>query len=400
MSSVAISDGSVDTWRMRGWGVLAAFVATVFLLASPGIAQQSASVTPGTTASVTGTVMYGDTQRPARFVQVDLQAVPSASATNSARGFGGFGYGGGFARTGLDGTFTIQNVAPGDYWVLATAPGYVSERTMLQGQVNAGATAADLMAQMPTVHVSASGSGSIVVTLQRGAVIAGKLQWEDGSPATGVDVIADPAVADVAMPAPLNSLRTYSQMRATTDDRGAFRITGLPGGDYVAEVQLRPTVQFGGGRGAANMIRIYAPGVFHKADAKPVTVKSGDERDDLRIVLDLSGLHTVSGHVNSTTAGMSVQSGRASLVDTTDATVQMSGAVNAAGDFSIAYVPAGTYTLSVQGSTQAATSVGGYRGRGGTMPSTSATFKPASQTLTVGDTDVTGLGINLTSASQ
>ena len=360
---------------------------------------QAGSVTA--TASVTGTVIYGDTQRPARFVQVDLQAVPSAAATTGGRGFGG---GGGIWRTGLDGTFTIPNVVPGDYWVLATAPGYVSERTLLQTQVNAGVTTADLMAQMPTVHVSASGSGSIVVTLQRGAVIAGKLQWEDGSPAAGVDVTADSAVADVAMPAPLNALRAYSQTRAMTDDRGAFRITGLPGGDYVVQAQLRPTVQFGGGggRGAANVIRIYAPGVFRKADARPVTVKAGDERDDLRMVLNLSALHTVSGHVNSATAAMSVQSGRASLVDTTDSTVQLSGTVNAAGDFSIAYVPAGTYTLSVQGSTQAAATVGVFRGRGGNGPTTATTaaFKPASQTLTVGDTDVTGLGINLTSALQ
>jgi len=358
---------------------------------------QAGSVTA--TASVTGTVIYGDTQRPARFVQVDLQAVPSAAATTGGRGFGG---GGGIWRTGLDGTFTIPNVVPGDYWVLATAPGYVSERTLLQTQVNAGVTTADLMAQMPTVHVSASGSGSIVVTLQRGAVIAGKLQWEDGSPATGVDVTADSAVVNVAMPAPFNSLRVSSQTRATTDDRGAFRITGLPSGDYVVQAQLRPTVQFGsGGRGVVNVVRIYVPGVFRKADAKPVTVKAGDERDDLRMVVNLSALHTVSGHVNSATAGMSVQSGRASLVDTTDATVQLSGVVSAAGDFSIAYVPAGTYTLSVQGSTQAA-ATGGFRGRGGNGAAAagSATFLPASQTLTVGDTDVTGLGINLTSASQ
>jgi hypothetical protein len=359
-------------------------------------AQQQAGA-PAPTASVTGTVIFGDTQRPARFVQVDLQAIPSASASNDNRGRG-FGGGGGFARTGLDGTFAIANVAPGDYWVLATAPGYVSERTLLQAGVNAGATAADLMTQMPTVHVSTSGSGSITLTLVRGAALSGRLQWEDGSPATGVDVVADPAVTPAALPAPLNSLRAYSTTRATTDDRGAFRLLGLASGDYVLEVQLHPTVQFGGGgRGYANMIRVYAPGVFRKADAKPITIKAGDERDDLRMVLNLSKLRTVSGHVNSAVAGFNVLSGRVSLVDTTDATVQLSGTINASGDFSILYVPAGTYTLSAQGSTQAVTM--GYRGRGGATTS-GTTFQPYTQTLTVGDTDVTGMGINLLSAQQ
>jgi len=355
---------------------------------------------PTSSASVTGMVVFGDTQRPARFVQVDLQAIPSASASNNdrgGRGFGGFGGGGGFARTGLDGTFTISNVAPGDYWVLATAPGYVSERTLLQAGANAGATAADLMTQMPTVHVSASGSGSVTLTLVRGAALSGKLQWEDGSPATGVDVVADPAVTAVALPSPLNALRAYSTTRATTDDRGAFRLLGLASGDYVLEVQLHPTVQFGGGgRGYANMIRVYAPDVFRKADAKPITIKAGDERDDLRMVLNLSRLHTVSGHVNSAAAGFNVLSGRVSLVDTTDATAQMSGTINASGDFSIPYVPSGTYTLSAQGSTQAVTI--GFRGRGGNNTASGTTFQPYTQTLSVGETDVTGMGINLLSA--
>jgi len=368
------------------------------LLAGGVLGAQQASMAAAATvssASVTGTVLFGDTQRPARFVQVDLQAIPTASASSDERGGRGFG-GGGFARTGLDGTFAIANVAPGDYWVLATAPGYVSERTLLQAATNAGAAAADLMAQMPTVHVSASGGGAVTLTLVRGAALAGRLQWEDGSPATGVDVMADPAVTPVALPSPLNSLRAYSATRTVTDDRGAFRILGLAGGDYVLEVQLHPTIQFGGGRGLANMIHVYAPGVYRKADAKPLSVKAGDERDDLRMVLNLSKLRTVSGHVSSAAAGFNVLSGRVSLVDMTDATLQMSGTINPSGDFTVAYVPPGTYTLSAQGSTQAVTV--GFRGRGGSSTASGTTFQPYTQTLTVGETDVTGMGINLVTA--
>jgi len=76
--------------------------------------------------------------------------------------------------------------------------------------------------------------------------------------------------------------------------------------------------------------------------------------------------------------------------------VQMSGTINASGDFSIPYVPSGTYTLSAQGSTQAVTI--GFRGRGGNNTASGTTFQPYTQTLSVGETDVTGMGINLLSA--
>jgi len=377
-------------------------------LAVPGWSQQQTApvlqgppVAPAAVSgsSVTGTVIFADTQHAARFAQVTLQAV--ASDARQDRGPGGFG-GGSSARTGLDGTFTISNVAPGDYYVVATAPGYISERSLLQAELTAGATAADLAMQIPTVHVSADGSGSATVTLQRGGAIAGKLQWEDGSAAAGVQISVDPALPQPPLPQPLSSIRGFSGNAAVTDDRGAFRITGLAGGDYLLQAVINPGVAFGGGFGGrgpgySTPVHVYAPGVFRKVEAKPISVRAGDERDDLRMVIDLRGLHTVSGHVSSAVAGANIVSGRASLTDSSDTSLQPSGTINANGDFAISYVPAGTYTLNVQGSTVA--NNGGYRGRGGSS-STSTTFKTYSQSLTVGDTDVTGLGINLVVASS
>ena len=377
-------------------------------LAVPGWSQQQTApvlqgppVAPAAVSgsSVTGTVIFADTQHAARFAQVTLQAV--ASDARQDRGPGGFG-GGSSARTGLDGTFTISNVAPGDYYVVATAPGYISERSLLQAELTAGATAADLAMQIPTVHVSADGSGSATVTLQRGGAIAGKLQWEDGSAAAGVQISVDPALPQPPLPQPLSSIRGFSGNAAVTDDRGAFRITGLAGGDYLLQAVINPGVAFGGGFGGrgpgySTPVHVYAPGVFRKVEAKPISVRAGDERDDLRMVIDLRGLHTVSGHVSSAVAGANIVSGRASLTDSSDTSLQPSGTINANGDFAISYVPAGTYTLNVQGSTVA--NNGGYRGRNSSS-SSSTTFKPYSQTLSVSDTDVTGLGINLVVASS
>ena len=361
--------------------------------------QIAAPTTPAVTGTVTGTVILGDTQHPARFAQVMLDRIPSAS-NDSSRGPERFMVGGNAGiRTGLDGTFTTT-AAPGDYYVTAMVAGYVSEHSILQAALSAGATAADLAAQVPTVHVTADGISSATVTLQRGAAVSGRIQWEDGSAVVGVSVTVTPVQAQQLVPPPLNAIRMSGTTQSQTDDRGAFRINSLASGDYFVEAVIYAG-NLPGNRGGGILppIRMYAPGVFHKADAKPIRLHPGDDLDDLRMVVDLSSLHTVSGHVSSPTASQNIVSGRATLTDSVDQNLQPTAMVDARGDFSIPFVPSGTYTLTVQGSTQPSSN--GYlvrSRRSGSSGSSDAVFSPSTQSLVVGDTDVTGLTINLASA--
>jgi hypothetical protein len=120
-------------------------------------------------------------------------------------------------------------------------------------------------------------------------------------------------------------------------------------------------------------------------------VKVGEERSDVRVVIDLRALRTVSGHVGSATSGQSVASGRVTLSDPNDKDLQLYGSVAANGDFAVRYVPAGNYTLQVAG---ASTQSGGNRRRDSDAGGVS--FQPFSQPVVVGDRDVTGVGITLT----
>ena len=81
-----------------------------------GLVGASAWAQTGSSGSVTGTVILGDTQHPARFATVLLQpAKPGSVDEEDDRYGGGRGFGGGMAgRTGLDGTFSIAGVTPGD----------------------------------------------------------------------------------------------------------------------------------------------------------------------------------------------------------------------------------------------------------------------------------------------
>jgi hypothetical protein len=362
-----------------------------------GTAQGIVTLTAAGT--VTGTVMAQDTQRPVRFAQVQLQGVVAPSTASQSRSFGfGGGTGSVNLRTDVDGTFVAGGVAPGDYYVTATATGYVSERAQMQAQVAAGADPNALLASLPQVHVTANATSNVVLTLVRGAALAGHVEWEDGSAAAGIAVQAAPSVANTALPSALRVVQGFGggTPYATTDDRGNFRMSGLPTGDYVVSATIQPTSQQGGfGRGGqySAPIRIYAPGVFRKSAAKPVSVRAGDERTDVRLVLDLQGVHTVSGTVVSSSPGQTVASGRVALTDASDSSLQIQGSIGTQGQFKLPYVPPGTYTLQISGASTAVAN-NGFNRRGGNSTA-GVSFQPFSQTLIVGETDVSGVAATL-----
>lgn len=350
----------------------------------------------GPTGSVSGTVIAADTQQPARFVQVTLISTAAASDDQGAfRGFGGIAG----ARTEVDGTFLATNVAPGDYYVTAWAPGYVPERSILQAGVNAGSDPGALLAQIPVVHVSADATSNVTVTMQRGGTISGRVMWEDGSPAAGMTVQAVSTDTNVAMPTALQAIQSPgAQTSAVTDDRGGFRVSGLPSGNYVVMTVIQNRGFGGNPRGQVSPIRVYGSGYFHKADAKPINVRLGDERSDVRMVIDLHNLRTVTGHASATSPGLSVASGRVSLSDPNDPTLQMQGSIDANGQFTVKYVPPGNYTLQVAGASTTASNQFGNRGQRGQNSTPGVSFKPLSQSVTVGDADLSGVAVTLTPA--
>ncbi len=142
-------------------------------------------------------------------------------------------------------------------------------------------------------------------------------------------------------------------------------------------------------------IRIFSPGVFRRSAARPIAVRTGEDRNDVLMVLDLRALHTVSGHVDSSNPGQAIASGRVSLTDTADSSLSVLGSIEPDGSFTLRYVPSGSFTLQVFGASTRA--FGAYRGRMEDDTSTSGvSFQPASQPVTVTDTDLTGLAITLT----
>jgi hypothetical protein len=359
-------------------------------------------------ATVTGKVMCSDTQRAARFATVMLIDANAAARPQGPGSFvGGVGFGRRVqGRTDLDGNFTMQ-AEPGDYYVTATATGYASPVAEIAARMNAGASAADLLAALPQVHVAEAGGGTVNLTLDRGAVIQGKMQWDDGSPAAGVMVSVQPTTSGTN--APTDVTRVVSQLGGgfggglggfeATDDRGVFRVTGLPPGNYwVRATVMTPSAE----QGAATFQRmtsivLYAPGKVRRSEAQVVALKSGEERDDVQFTIDLSALHTVSGHVGTTDQG-SIATGVVRLTDTQDSSLARMAIVQPDGSFVVQWVPAGTYTLAVTNASDVPRQALGGR-RGQQQASAGTSYAPFQESLTVADTDVGGVGVTLSPAT-
>ncbi len=371
---------------------------------------------------VTGRVLCGDTQRPARFAQVTL--IPAQEEADGMDGRGRRVS----TRTDLDGNFSATNVPPGDYYVTGMLTGYISETSQVQAALSAVQGAAQngtqgsapgtdpgaALAGVPLVRVGPGGA-SAALTLQRGGVIAGTVQWDDGSPAGGIQVIAQPA--PVASATGSNATQSQRQdfggsgnsggfgasLAGTftggfTDDRGHFRLTGIPPGSYVVRANVQAPAPTGGdNRGYMQTLNIavYAPGKMRRGDAAVVTLAGAEERVDVAITMGLAGMHNVSGVVGSTAAA--VHSGTVLLTDQTDNSLRRLGTIGTDGSFLIPYVPPGNYTLSVGASSQ----VSGNGGRGYVPASGNSItrFQPLQESITVTDGDLTGLALTATPAA-
>jgi hypothetical protein len=394
--------------RVRVWVV----VAMVSVLPMAG-AQQA--------GSVSGHVTCGDTQRPARFANVMLLGVPKETpqtppnpnadaaqikaAMNSAMDNINVVQ----TQTGMDGSYVAANVAPGDYYIFAAVPGYVQPSAMVQAAMNAGVDVTKSIPGVQVVHVGGDGGGSADIVVERGGAVTGHVLWDDGSPAARAMVTAEPTKAsDKKLPQGFAMLGMASGLGSGvlsfSDDLGQYRIAGLAPGEYVVKATLTLRSNFSMQRGVMNLAGLsadkplvaYAPGSFHKSGAKAITVSAGQEQSGEDLTINLTGTHSVSGRVVSAEDGHGINAGAVELTDASDKDVERGAAVDANGNFTVGFVPAGTYNLTVTGG--ADTEAAKNKPTGIVRFSVSDTvrsYEDGKQSVVVTDTDVVGLNIPL-----
>lgn len=310
--------------------------------------------------AVTGHVICSDTQQPARLAHVVLQPVVDRDSPVLLTKSKGSGKPEGYFHlqtVALDGSFTIPAVPPGHYYVIAEQDGYISPLALFtRAQLNDPdeAVKQKITRYLTAISVTAGHTTQAEVTLFRGAVIAGTVRFEDGSP--GIDVGVQLLQRDEK--GEWKMVRTGQLGSHTlggsnyTDDQGAYRFSGLSAGEYIvrANVELNnvTTTYIFGSSGAMSFgdgyhLRVYPGDAFRPRDARPV---KGENATSVDVDIPLSKLYTLSGTVMRPDGEAPVNAAHLSLVFADTGEELTSTEVNSDdGTFRFDYVPGGNYTL-------------------------------------------------------
>ena len=277
------------------------------------------------------------------------------------------------------GKFTFSGLGPGTYTLIANRAGFVSStygaKTPGRGQ---GAPISLADGQQLT---------GIVMPMLHGGALSGTVRYPSGRPAADVNVMVM-SVKNAGGQRRLSPVLTQGR----TDDRGVYRVFGLPPGDYVVRAdmtlagrmeQMRPLtkeeIEWGlklrsAGPAAAgtpgsstatpppappapqpvSYTSVYYPGVADPAVAAVVPLGSAEDRSGIDIACVLVPTATVSGRVfgadGQPVTGLQVrlESAQSSGGGITDMLANLMGRANARitnDEFSIPNVPPGHYRL-------------------------------------------------------
>ena len=371
---------------------------------------QQQPVKPAPTSAVTGHVFLSDTNGPARLATVVLEPTSAIDGYQADTKNGVSEHMNGIS-TLPDGSFAFTHVAPGSYYIHATAPGYVSSLDALgySGEELTHPTKEikeRIRAAVPRVVVQANLSATADVVLERGAAVGGTVLYDDGSPAAGLTVRLLIHNKDKWVEPQLGTARYSPPVK--TDDRGAYRISGLPAEEYLVKVELhleRTSIETDG-RGTytnngdgGTTVPVYGGNALRQKDAAPFRLKLGEERPGEDVQIPLGKLHSVAGTILAPD-GHTVNGGTVTLVYTDDKSEAVHNYLSRDDSgFSMSFVPEGDYIARVTGA--ADLEYTDVPNGPGMMPATRSesrtvhSYGTGEQPLHVGSGDITGLALTV-----
>jgi hypothetical protein len=287
---------------------------------------------------------------------VQLESAKNAEDRGAGRPFKYSGPpSGGVLQTAFDGSFSFSSVPPGSYYVVVSAPGYLSPRANSEDFDNAEPQppAAQPPIVIPRVDVQADQTANIDVRLERGAAVSGTVRFDDGSPASGVRVMVLHKRKDKWVPSNFTSTIIGSNME-NTDDLGHYRISGLRDREYLVEIFLNRIDMLTAGPHSVDLqgvqrssLMIYAGDTAHIHDAVPLRLGGGKEHTGEDITIPLSKFHAISGVVTAAIDGHTINHAFVQIANADDKEIIASAEPGSDGTFRIDCVPEGSYLLRV-----------------------------------------------------
>jgi hypothetical protein len=246
---------------------------------------------PTGTGAIGGVVTNDDGSRPVRFAYMVLIGTGTGTVKVSS--------------TDGDGRFLFTNLPADRYTVGASKPPYLGTVAGARRPARPGT---------PIVVADGQKIANLAIRMPLGAAISGSVTDEKGQPGAGIMV----ALQQWRMQSGQRVLVTV-QGSGSSDERGRYRFYGLAPGEYVivatrGGLPLAPraltatevdTALKGGPvpqvpavpRAMPRYAPVYYPGTTRMADAQPVTVAAGDERQNVDFRFELVQTARVEGTV-------------------------------------------------------------------------------------------------------
>ncbi|MET0647273.1 MAG: carboxypeptidase regulatory-like domain-containing protein [Pyrinomonadaceae bacterium] len=228
-------------------------------------------------ATVRGRVTFGDNGKPVRRAVVTL--LTDINHPDLLR-----------TLTDRRGEFRFRGVPAGKYIVAADAPGIVSRSSGFSFR-DTGLGLEGIEKSIGRVTVGEDGEAKVEFSVERGGALGGRVTYSDGEPVAGAYLLLYTRKG--------GELTRYFTDLARTDDRGSYRVEGLPPGEYVVGViekgaggkDLLPRTE---GVGLASR---YHPAAASAKDAAAVRVVAGEDSEDVDVRLAENELRRLSGVV-------------------------------------------------------------------------------------------------------
>jgi uncharacterized protein (DUF2141 family) len=288
------------------------------------------------------------------------------------------------AITADDGTFAFDALPAGQYTIAVVKSGYITTAYGASGPGRPG---------LP-VTIGPGEQRRITVGVPKGSAITGMLTDPDGQPLPGLQVRA--LTYRITPPGGERRLVPAQTTNVMTDDRGIYRIFGLPAGEYAVVVRPRPgaeanmtglrpiavtevrqalaevrqardrrTTTFTPPRSlpppeparAVALAPVFYPGTTNAAHARLVALGIGEERSSVDIHVDYVPVARVAGTVVTSTGGGTRASVRL-LPDSQETLIEDSfrgTSTDAEGAFAFDHVPPGRYVVAVRASPDGST---------------------------------------------
>ena len=223
------------------------------------------------------------------------------------------------------GRFEIRSVLPGRYSVMAEATRFVAD--------------SDFGSQRYVDVAPGEAVRGLRLPLVSAAVLTGVVTDDQNDPVPGVGVAA------LEHTAIAGRMQVGMMVRGRTDDRGAYRLSGLRPGRYLVAI---PHKVLTSGTRPTGLPTIFYPGVSSSVAASAVVVEPGQEHGGINIrIPEPKGLHTLAGTMLGSPAGLKYAV-RLIPSESGDAPIELEvreAVTTPAGAFSFPETPPGHYLV-------------------------------------------------------